>query len=188
MTPAKQNVYLIGPMGSGKTTIGNRLAHKLGLAFYDCDHEIEARCGADINLIFEIEGEVGFRARETRMLEELSAREGVLLATGGGAVLSGVNRELLKKSGLVLYLRTSVEQQLERLRRDRSRPLLRDTDKERTLTEMAEIRNPLYESIADLVFPVNNRNIDGTVSQIYQAIRQHLGYAPQEQSHDHAKP
>jgi shikimate kinase len=188
MTPAKKNVYLIGPMGSGKTTIGNRLAHKLGLAFYDCDHEIEARCGADINLIFEIEGEVGFRARETRMLEELSTHEGVLLATGGGAVLSGVNRELLKKSGLVLYLRTSVGQQLERLRRDRSRPLLLDTDKERTLTEMAEIRNPLYESIADLVFPVNNRNIDGTVSQIYQAIRQHLGHAPQEQSHDHSRP
>jgi len=182
--PGKKNIYLVGPMGSGKTTIGSRLAHQLGLAFYDCDHEIEARCGANINLIFEIEGEAGFRARETRMLEELSAREGVLLATGGGAVLSATNRELLKNSGIVVYLRTSVGQQLERLRRDRSRPLLQDTDKERTLSDMAEIRNPLYESIADLVFPVKNRNIDSTISQMYQVIRQHLDQPDEEVSHD----
>jgi shikimate kinase len=171
-------------MGSGKTTIGNRLANKLDLVFYDCDHEIETRCGANISLIFEIEGEAGFRARETRMLEELSAREGVLLATGGGAVLSEANRELLKRTGVVVYLRASVGQQLERLRRDRSRPLLQDTNKERTLSEMADIRNPLYESVADLVFPVKNRNIDSTISQIYQVIRQHTDRTEEEVSHD----
>jgi shikimate kinase len=175
MTPGKNNIYLVGPMGSGKTTIGSRLAPKLDREFHDCDQEIEARCGAKINLIFEIEGEVGFRTRETRMLEELCAREGVLVATGGGAVLSATNRELLKNSGVVVYLRTTVRQQMERLRRDRSRPLLQDMNKERTLSEMAEIRNPLYESMADLVFPVKNRNIDSTITQIYEVICQHMG-------------
>lgn len=174
MPQRKRNIYLVGPMGSGKTTIGSRLARKLDLAFYDCDHEIEARCGASVNLIFEIEGETGFRARETRMLEELAAREGVLIATGGGAVLLETNRELLKQSGVVVYLRTSVRQQMERLRRDQSRPLLNDMNKEHALTAMADIRNPLYESVADLTFVVKNRNVDSTISHIYQLVRQHL--------------
>ncbi len=175
MLQGNRNIYLVGPMGSGKTTIGSRLARKLNLAFYDCDHEIETRSGASVNLIFEIEGEAGFRARETRMLEELAARQGVLVATGGGAVLSEINRELLKKSGVVVYLRASVKQQMERLRRDQSRPLLNDMNKEHTLTAMAGIRNPLYESVADLTFPVKNRNIDSTINHIYQTVCQHLG-------------
>ena len=106
------NVYLIGPMGSGKTTIGQRVARQLGLEFLDCDQELEAQTGASVSLIFDVEGEEGFRERETRMLEKLTARRGVLVATGGGVVLRPENRDLLRRSGLVVYLRTSVAQQL----------------------------------------------------------------------------
>jgi len=175
MPAGKQNIYLIGPMGSGKTTIGRRLAEKLGLTFYDCDHEIETRTGASVTLIFEIEGEVGFRERERQMLLELARREGVLVATGGGAVLTEANRNVMRQSGTVVCLRTSVVQQLERLGRDRSRPLLRTTNRKEKLMELAETRNPLYEKTADIVFPVKNRNIESTVSQIYQAICSYRG-------------
>lgn len=166
----KTNIYLVGPMGSGKTTIGQRLARQLGLAFYDCDQEIEARTGASVNLIFDIEGEAGFRERERQVLAELTAQRGVLLATGGGTVVSAANRELLGRTGIVVYLRTSVRQQLERLRRDRSRPLLQTRNKEHKLKELAEQRDPLYEELADLVFPSRSRNIDIAVTQIHEAI------------------
>ena len=169
----KNNIYLIGPMGSGKTTIGARLAQKLGMSFFDSDQEIEKRTGASVSLIFEIEGEKGFRERESRMLQELAEMNGVLVATGGGAVLDEANRKLLRNNGLVVYLRTSIEQQLDRLGRDRSRPLLQTGDKESSLVELARQRNPLYEETADLVFPAKNRNIDNTVNQIYQAICSH---------------
>ena len=157
-------------MGSGKTTIGNRLARKMGLKFYDCDHEIEMRTGATVNLIFDIEGEAGFRRRESCMLQELTAREDVLVATGGGAVVSRKNRDLLRKRGLVVYLQTSVRQQLDRLGRDRTRPLLQTGNRERKLTELARDRNPLYEETADIVVQIKNRNIDNTVNRIHQAI------------------
>jgi len=170
MPGAKKNIYLIGPMGSGKTTIGSRLAQKMGLTFYDSDREIETRTGVSVNLIFDIEGEAGFRKRERKILKELSALEGVLVATGGGTVVSQSNRDLLRNSGLVIYLRTSVNQQLERLGRDRSRPLLQTKNREFKLTQLAEDRNPLYEELADLVFPVKNRNIDSTVDHIYHSI------------------
>ena len=170
--PAERtNVYLVGPMGSGKTTIGQRLARKLGLSFYDSDQEIEARTGASVNLIFDIEGEAGFRERERQVLAELTAQNGVLLATGGGTVITPENRELLRTTGIVVYLRTSVRQQLERLRRDRSRPLLQTRNKEHKLKELAEQRDPLYEELADLVFPSRSRNIDTAVNQIHEAIR-----------------
>jgi shikimate kinase len=170
MPDAKKNIYLIGPMGSGKTTIGYRLAQKFGMPFYDSDQEIETHTGASISLIFEIEGEAGFRQREKRMLQELSMLEGVLVATGGGAIVDQGNRDLLRKSGIVVYLRTSVDQQLDRLGRDRSRPLLQTADKPCKLLELAQDRNPLYEQTADLIFPAKNRHIDSTVNQIYQAI------------------
>jgi shikimate kinase len=179
MPVAKGNIYLIGPMGSGKTTIGNRLAQKLGLKFYDSDHEIETRTGASVSLIFEIEGEAGFRERESRMLQELTALDGVLIATGGGSIVDQANREMLRNSGLVVYLQTSIGQQLGRLGRDRSRPLLQTGNKEFRLLELARHRNPLYEKTADLVFPVKSRNIDNTVNQIYQAICSY---------HDHSGP
>lgn len=177
----KTNIYLVGPMGSGKTTIGQRLAHKLGLAFYDSDQEIEARTGASVNLIFDIEGEAGFRERERQVLAELTAQRGVLLATGGGTVVSRENRDLLGRTGIVVYLRTSVRQQLERLRRDRSRPLLQTRNKEHKLKELAEQRDPLYEELADLVFPSRSRNIDSAVDQILEAIRAFRTQAPRSE-------
>jgi len=174
MPELRRNIFLIGPMGSGKTTIGNRLAKKMGLSFHDCDREIETRTGASVNLIFDIEGESGFRDREQRMLEELAGLKGALIATGGGAVINRTNRDLLRASGLVVYLKTSVNQQLDRLRLDRSRPILQARNKEEKLLELAQIRDPLYEEIADLVYQVKNRNIDSSVNQIYQAIRTHI--------------
>jgi shikimate kinase len=159
-------------MGSGKTTIGQRLAGLLGLEFLDCDRELEARTGASVNLIFDVEGEQGFRSRETQMLEELAARDGIVLATGGGVVINAVNREILRRRGLVVYLKTSVEQQLKRLARDRSRPLLQTPDRRERLQRLAEQRNALYEEIAEIEFPARNKNPDAVARQLADVIRQ----------------
>jgi shikimate kinase len=170
MNKPVSNVYLIGPMGSGKTTIGQRLAERLGLEFLDCDHELEEQTGASVNLIFDVEGEEGFRLRETRMLSALTSREGVLVATGGGAVLSAENRKLLSDSGLVVYLRTSVSQQLQRLRRDKSRPLLQTAGRKEKLAQLAEQRNPFYEELADIEFPAQNRSLDIVARKLSEII------------------
>ena len=167
------NVYLIGPMGSGKTTIGQRVAALLGLEFLDCDQELEAQTGASVNLIFDVEGESGFRARETRMLRKLTARRGVLIATGGGVVLRRRNREMLRQSGLVVYLRTSVAQQLRRLGRDKTRPLLQTPDRQERLERLASERNPLYEALADIDFPARNRSPDNAARALADRIRAH---------------
>ena len=172
MPESGDNVFLIGPMGSGKTTIGQRLAGLLGLEFLDCDRELEARTGASVNLIFDVEGEQGFRSRETQMLEELAARDGIVLATGGGVVINAVNREILRRRGLVVYLKTSVEQQLKRLARDRSRPLLQTPDRRERLQRLAEQRNALYEEIAEIEFPARNKNPDAVARQLADVIRQ----------------
>ena len=147
------NLFLIGPMGAGKTTVGKRLAAHFALPFVDLDAEIEMHTGAGVALIFDIEGEPGFRKRESALLDECSARAGVVLATGGGAVLDARNRELLKSRGFVVWLQTDVEQQLQRLARDRQRPLLRAEDRRERLQTMARARDPLYASIADLIVP-----------------------------------
>lgn len=173
-TEPRGNVYLIGPMGSGKTTVGQRVAQLLGLEFLDCDHELESRTGASVALIFDVEGEAGFRERETRVLEELTARRGVLLATGGGVVLSPRNRELLRHSGLVVYLSTSVGQQVKRLRRDRSRPLIQTSDRRERLKRLAEERNPLYEELADIDFPSRERSQDISAQKLAELISEHL--------------
>jgi shikimate kinase len=167
------NVYLIGPMGSGKTTIGQRVAARLGLDFLDCDHELEAQTGASVNLIFDVEGEAGFRARETRMLRKLTARRGVLVATGGGVVLRPKNRELLRQTGLIVYLRTTVAQQLRRLGRDKTRPLLQTPDRKERLERLAEERNPLYADLADIDFPARNRSPDTAAQALADLIRAH---------------
>ena len=172
MPESGDNVFLIGPMGSGKTTIGQRLAGLLGLEFLDCDRELEARTGASVSLIFDVEGEQGFRSRETQMLEELAARDGIVLATGGGVVINAVNREILRRRGLVVYLKTSVEQQLKRLARDRSRPLLQTPDRRERLQRLAEQRNALYEEIAEIEFPARNKNPDAVARQLADVIRQ----------------
>jgi len=165
------NVYLIGPMGSGKTTIGQRVAQLLELEFLDCDHELEAQTGASVSLIFDVEGEEGFRERETRMLESMSRRSGVLVATGGGVVTRACNRALLRQSGLIVYLRTSVAQQLRRLSRDRSRPLLQTADRRERLERLALERDPLYEELADIEFPSQNRNADASAQRLAEQIR-----------------
>jgi len=164
------NVYLVGPMGSGKTTIGQRLAKKLDLEFLDNDHELEDQTGASVSLIFDLEGEEGFRRRETDMLKKLTARKNVLLATGGGTILSSENRALLKDTGTVVYLRTTVRQQIRRLSRDKSRPLLQSGDREEKLARLAKARNPLYEEIADITFPSQDRGLDAATQALHQAI------------------
>jgi len=149
-------IFLIGPMGSGKTTVGRQLARRLDMEFLDLDRELQARCGVEVAVIFEIEGESGFRQRESTLLDELSRRDGLVLATGGGSVLSEDNRKMLTERGLVIYLQTSVEQQLRRLERDKQRPLLQAPDRRRRLSELAEQRNPVYESCADLIIRSGN--------------------------------
>jgi shikimate kinase len=176
----QSNIYLIGPMGSGKTTVGQRVAKLLNLEFFDSDRELEGQTGASVNLIFDIEGEAGFRERETRLLESLTARKNILLATGGGAILKSENRKLLSQSGRVVYLQTSVNQQLRRLRRDRTRPLLQRGDRVKKLNELAAVRNPLYEEVANIVFPAQNRGPDIAAQLLANII---LSYQEPEPTH-----
>ena len=146
-----RRVFLVGPMGAGKTTIGRLLAQALELEFLDSDQEIEERTGADIPWIFDVEGEDGFRDRESKVIEELTQRDGILLATGGGAVLRPENREALAGRGTVIYLHASLAQQVARTARDRQRPLLQVEDPEARLRELMAQRDPLYREIADHV-------------------------------------
>ena len=147
------NLFLIGPTGAGKTSIGRRLAAHYGLTFVDLDQEIERHCGVDVNTVFEIEGEAGFRQRESALLDECSRRPGVLLATGAGVVLAPHNRRHLRERGYVVWLQTTIEQQLERLERDQHRPLLAVPDRHERLKAMAQVREPLYRELADLAVP-----------------------------------
>ena len=148
---------LIGPMGAGKSTIGRLLAKELRLPFKDSDKEIEQRTGADIPWIFDVEGEQGFREREQAVIVDLSAADGLVLATGGGAVLRAENRRALHAGGRVVYLHATVEQQIDRTSRDRNRPLLRTADPARVLSELMAIRDPLYREIADVVIETDER-------------------------------
>lgn len=145
------NIFLIGPMGSGKTSVGRRLAPLLGLEFIDLDEEIERRCGVEVAHIFDIEGEPGFRIREHALLDDLTGRNGIVLATGGGSILHPDNRRLLRSRGRLVYLRASVDQQLRRLEKDKRRPLLAAPDRRQRLETLASERNPVYEEMADLV-------------------------------------
>jgi len=160
------NIFLVGPMGSGKTAVGRRLADRLGLEFVDSDTEIESRTGVDIPYIFEREGEAGFRARERDVLDALTGREGVLVATGGGAILDAETRERLRSRGCVVYLRTSVGQQLARTRRGDQRPLLRNPDPRGTLERLMQQRAPLYEQTADLIVDTDGRRVGAVVEEI----------------------
>ncbi|MDB6163329.1 MAG: aroK [Xanthomonadaceae bacterium] len=151
MNPAN-NLILVGPMGSGKTSIGRRLAELLDLAFVDADRDIELRTGAAVGTIFDCEGEDGFRARERAAIAELLATDGQVIATGGGAVLDAGNRERMRQRGFVVHLDVAVEVQLQRLARDRVRPLLQREDREQVLRELSVRRAPLYAEVADLRF------------------------------------
>ena len=166
-----QNLILIGPMGSGKTTVGKQLAKRMRMDFVDSDHMIEERCGVSISTIFDIEGEDGFRKRETKMLAELCERSGIVLATGGGAVISEENRILLRK-GYVIYLKTSIETQLARTQKNQNRPLLENVDAETKLEELMEERGRLYEQEADLIVMSGDRIVSKVVDEITEALEQ----------------
>ena len=153
------NLILVGMMGAGKTTVGRLLARRLKRPFYDSDREIERRCGVRIPVIFEIEGEAGFRARETQVIAELSALEGVVLATGGGAVLSEENRRRLAAGGTVVYLHARPSHLWQRVRHDRNRPLLATPDPQRKLEELYAVRDPLYRELADLVLDTGKQSV-----------------------------
>ena len=149
-------VFLVGPMGAGKTTIGKYLAQHLKLRFADTDSEIEARTGADIPWIFDVEGEEGFRDREQRVVEEMTLWDDVVLATGGGVVLRPENRRALAGRGFVIYLYATVEEQVRRTRGDRQRPLLQQGDPEQILRELMSVRDPLYREIADHIIETDS--------------------------------
>jgi len=167
-----RNVFLIGPMGAGKSTIGRMLAKELRYPFKDSDREIEARTGADIPWIFDVEGEEGFREREQAMIAELVQEQGIVLATGGGVVIREPNRKALASGGLVVYLRTSVEQQLQRTAKDRQRPLLQTPDPEKVLRDLMARRDPLYKDIADLVIDTDQRGPKIVVNTIVARLQQ----------------
>lgn len=164
------NIFLIGPMGAGKTTIGRALAEALGLEFLDSDQEIERRCGCDIPWIFDVEGEAGFRRREREVIEELTAREGIVLATGGGAVLSPENRARLRERGRVIYLEAPLDALVERTARDRNRPLLQTEDPAARLAAILAEREPLYRESADLVVGTDRRPIRRVVGEILRRL------------------
>ena len=167
---AARNVYLIGPMGSGKTAVGRRLAALLGKEFVDSDAEIERRCGVDIRYIFEKEGEARFRERERDVIAALTALDGVVVATGGGAVLDAKNRERLSASGTVVYLEATIDAQLKRTQPSRSRPLLMNGDPRETLERLMSIRRPLYESIADIRIDTTGRQVAAVAADVRAAL------------------
>lgn len=164
------NVFLVGPMGTGKTTIGRQLSELLRLDFLDSDHEIEARTGANIPWIFDVEGEAGFRLREAAVIAELTQRTGLVLATGGGVVMNEFNRRYLHERGSVVYLLTPVSVQLERTARDRNRPLLRTPNPRQRLTELMELRDPLYRETAHIVMPTEGGSARDVAFKIIHAL------------------
>ena len=164
------NVILVGPMGAGKSTIGRLLAKELRVPFKDSDKEIEQRTGADIPWIFDVEGEAGFREREQAVIVELCELDGMVLATGGGAVMRAENRAALRRGGRVVYLHATVEQQIDRTSRDRNRPLLRNADPGKVLRELLAVRDPLYREIADIVVETDDRPPRLVVQEILERL------------------
>jgi shikimate kinase len=167
----KRNIFLIGPMGSGKTAVGRYLARLFRLTFHDSDADIEAKTGVDIPFIFEKEGEPGFRLREKESIDRLTRLESIVLATGGGAVIDPDNRKALAERGTVVYLATSVDQQIERTRHARHRPLLNDTDPEQKLRELMLRRAALYTEIADLTVSTDGRRVQLVAEEIHNQLR-----------------
>ena len=167
-----RNIFLIGLMGAGKSTIGRQLATQLGWDFVDSDHEIEARTGASIPLIFDVEGEAGFRLREKKVIDELTRREHIVLATGGGVVLDPENRAHLAARGTVVYLSATADQLFARTAKDRNRPLLQIADPRAKLESLLQIRDPLYREIADLVVDTGKRSVRIAEREILAKMRE----------------
>lgn len=167
----KRNIFLIGPMGAGKSTIGKYLAQQLHMEFYDSDHEIERRTGADISWVFDVEGEAGFRDREEKVINDLSELQGIVLATGGGSIKSRESRNRLSARGIVIYLETPVEKQLARVQKDKRRPLLQTEEEPKDVLErLAAERNELYLEIADYVVRTDEQGAKLVANQIVELI------------------
>jgi shikimate kinase len=171
------NIFLVGLMGAGKTSVGRRLARRLGKTFCDCDEEIERATGVKISVIFEIEGEAGFRAREAKMLAELVVQSDIVLATGGGAVLSADNRKLLTENGVVIYLRAVASDLWQRTRHDRDRPLLKTDQPLAKLEQLFAERDPLYRSVADIIVDTGNQSLGSLVQRVEQQLIEHQSAA-----------
>lgn len=169
------NLFLIGPMGAGKSTIGKQLARDLKLEFYDADQEVEDRTGANIAWIFDVEGEEGFRKREAQVIDDLSQLQGIVLATGGGAILNPENRNRLAARGTVVYLQTTVEQQIRRTvsARDKRRPLL-EVEPELTLKDLMDAREPLYREIADMIVATDGRTVRSVAQEVVRILERDL--------------
>ncbi len=177
---ALENIYLVGLMGAGKTSVGRYLAKNLGKTFYDCDHEVERRTGVKIPLIFEIEGEQGFRAREASVLSELTKLQNVVLATGGGAVISAENRRELASNGTVIYLRASPSDLWQRTRNDRNRPLLQTADPLGRLEQLFLERDPLYREIASIIEDTGSQSVRTLAQRLQQRLQEHVDLLPPE--------
>lgn len=175
------NLFLIGPMGAGKSSIGRRLAEHFDMPCIDLDAAIEEHTGVSVATIFEIEGEQDFRRRESELLAELTARSGIVLATGGGAVLAAANRRLLRERGFVVWLATTVEQQLQRLARDRKRPLLDTPDRRGRLEQLARERDPLYRELADFMVQSGGESCRASAARIAELVEQHWQRTPATQ-------
>jgi shikimate kinase len=170
----QRNVYLIGPMGSGKTAVGRRLATLLNKQFFDSDAEIEKRTGVDIRYIFEKEGEKRFREREREVIADLTALDGIVVATGGGVILDPANRERLASTGTVVYLETNVETLVRRTKASKTRPLLMNEDPRNVLERMMLTRRPLYEGTADLRIETTGRQVRAVAADIQQRLTQRV--------------
>jgi shikimate kinase len=168
----KRNIFLVGPMGAGKSTIGRHLADQLHLDFFDSDQEIERRTGADIAWVFDIEGEEGFRLREETVISDLTEKQGIVLATGGGSIISKEVRNKLSARGIVVYLETPIEKQLARTQRDKKRPLLQtDEDSKDVLVRLADERDPLYSEVSDFVVRTDEQSAKVVANQIIEKIK-----------------
>jgi shikimate kinase len=166
MNSVPKNIYLIGLMGAGKSTVGRMLAKRLGKTFFDSDHEIEKRCGVKIPTIFEMEGEDGFRKRESAVIKDLTQMQDIVLATGGGSVLLSENRTYLHENGYVVYLRANPHELWVRTRNDKGRPLLNTADPQKKLKELFEIRDPLYTSIAHQTVETGKPNVNQLTNKL----------------------
>lgn len=171
------NIFLVGMMGAGKTSVGRVLAKRLGKTFYDSDHVIEERTGVRIPVIFDIEGEEGFRAREQAVIRELTELQDVVLATGGGAVLNAENRRLLRERGTVIYLRAAVRELINRTRHDKNRPLLQTGDPQARLATIFEQRDPLYREVAHLVIETGTPSLHSLVNRLEAQLAAHQAQA-----------
>ena len=176
------NIFLVGMMGAGKTSVGKLLARRLGKTFYDCDHEIERATGVKVAVIFEIEGESGFRAREAKTLAELARRADIVLATGGGAVLSTDNRKLLAGNGVVVYLRAAPADLWSRTRHDKNRPLLQTADPLARLEQLYAERDPLYREVADIVVDTGSQSLGSLAHRLEQQLLRHQSNAGERES------